>query len=278
VPSIGYENQVTVMHRLIEYMGKWFLGHLRALADTLSFAYEVLVYMLLPGTYNPAVRMVLINQIYFTAVQILPLFFTVSVLLGTVLIGLVGEYLRSIGMFHLFGAMIMGFVVKEVGPFITVLLIALRSGAAINTEIAVMKVNNELAALEAFDISIIKYLFVPRVMNGIISIVILGFIFSFCAIISGLVSCHMFFGLSFADYISILTDAFSFSDINIMVVKCAVMGFFIVFIPIKFGLSATRELTSIPIAVLNGMVQVFIAIIIIEVLAILFDSLCTTLI
>ncbi len=259
-------------------MGRWLLGHVRALADTLSFAYEVLVHMLVPSTYNPAVRMVLISQIYFTAVQILPLFLTVSVLLGLVLIGLAGEYLRSIGMFHLFGTMIMGFVVKEVGPFVTVLLIALRSGAAINTEIAVMKVNRELSALEAFNISIIKYLFVPRVLNGLISIVILGFIFSLCAIITGLISCHMFFGLSFADYVSILSDAFSFYNIFVMVIKCAVMGFFIVFIPIKFGLSATNELTSIPIAVLNGMVQVFIAIIIIEVLTILFDSLCTTLI
>lgn len=249
------------------------IERVRTIKETFAFAYEVFAHMLAPSTYNPAVRLVLINQIYFTSVQILPLFLTVSIILGTILIGVAGEYLRSIGMFHFFGAMIMGFVVKEVAPFVTVLLIALRSGAAINTEIAVMKVNRELAALEAYDISVIKYLLVPRVLNGIVSIVTLGFIFSICAVISGLMSSRFFFGLSFDDYISLLVDAFSLYDIVIMGLKCAVMGFFIVFIPIKFGMSATQELTSIPIAVLNGMVQVFIAIIVIEVAILIIDSL-----
>jgi phospholipid/cholesterol/gamma-HCH transport system permease protein len=62
-----------------------------------------------------------------------------------------------------------------------------------------------------------------------------------------------------------------------MLVKCAVLGFFIVMIPIRFGMRATDELTSIPIAVLNGMVNVFIAIVIIEVLSLIVTSLITKL-
>jgi len=256
----------------LEKIGSVLVKRLKTLKETFVLAYEVFAHMCVPSTYNPAVRMVLINQIYFTAVQILPLFLTVSILLGMILIGIAGEYLRSIGMFHFFGAMIMGFVVKEVAPFITVLLIALRSGAAINTEIAVMKVNRELAALEAYRISVVKYLLVPRVLNGIVSIVMLGFIFSICALISGLLSSRFFFGLSYDDYISMLVDAFSLHDIIVMGIKCAILGFFIVFIPIRFGMSATEELTSIPIAVLNGMVQVFISIIVIEVVVLILDS------
>jgi phospholipid/cholesterol/gamma-HCH transport system permease protein len=42
---------------------------------------------------------------------------------------------------------------------------------------------------------------------------------------------------------------------------------FITLIPIRLGLHASQELTSIPIAVLNGMVMVFIAIMVIEVLS-----------
>lgn len=258
---------------LLEKFGSFLLKRLTTVKETFSLAYEVFAHMLSASTYNPAVRLVLINQIYFTSVQIMPLFLTVSILLGAILIGVAGEYLRSIGMFHFFGALIMGFVVKEVAPFVTVLLIALRSGAAINTEIAVMKVNRELAALEAYDISVVKYLLVPRVLNGIISIVMLGFIFSICALASGLLTSRFFFGLSFDDYISLLVDSFSVYDIVIMGVKCAILGFFIVFIPIKFGMSATQELTSIPVAVLNGMVQVFISIVVIEVAILIIDSL-----
>ncbi|MCX7981734.1 MAG: ABC transporter permease [Syntrophales bacterium] len=258
---------------MLEKIGSLLIKRLKTLKETFSLAYEVLAHMLLPSTYNAAVRMVLVNQIYFTSVQILPLFLTISIILGTILIGVAGDYLRSIGMFHFFGAMIMGFVVKELAPFVTVLLIALRSGAAINTEIAVMKVNRELAALEAYRISVVNYLLVPRVLNGIVSIVVLGFAFSTCVLISGLLSSRFFFGLSFDDYISLLVDAFSIYDLVVMAIKCAILGFFIVFIPIKFGMSATQELTSIPIAVLNGMVQVFISIIVIEVVILVLDSL-----
>jgi phospholipid/cholesterol/gamma-HCH transport system permease protein len=52
-------------------------------------------------------------------------------------------------------------------------------------------------------------------------------------------------------------------------IKCAVFGFFITLIPIRFGLRASHEFTSIPIVVSGGMVNVFTAIIIIEVLSLI---------
>ena len=45
------------------------------------------------------------------------------------------------------------------------------------------------------------------------------------------------------------------------------VGLFITMIPIRLGLNASQELTSIPVAVLNGMVKVFLAIVTIEVLS-----------
>jgi phospholipid/cholesterol/gamma-HCH transport system permease protein len=80
------------------------------------------------------------------------------------------------------------------------------------------------------------------------------------------------------DYTAILVESTSFTDILVMLLKCATLGFFIVLIPIRFGMSATHELTSIPVSVLNGMVNVFIAIIIIEVLSLILISLITKLI
>jgi len=64
-----------------------------------------------------------------------------------------------------------------------------------------------------------------------------------------------------------------------MVVKSAVFGFFIVMIPIRHGIRATNELTSISAAVLIGMVNVFIAIVvIIEVLSLVITPMITKLI
>ena len=244
-----------------------------SLQDTLIFSFQVFLRMFSPRTYNSAVRMVLVNQIYFTSVQILPLFLVVSACFGIVFIGVAGQSLRDIGLFEHFGNLLMDFVVTQFAPFITVLLIALRSGSAINTEIAVMKVNRELDTLKAFRINVITYLFIPRILNGIISVVLLSSLFSIVVLLSGLFSSKILFGLSMGDYTAILIDSASFSAIVIMLLKCATMGFFIVLIPIRFGMSATNELTSIPIAVLNGMVKVFIAIVIIEVFSLILTSL-----
>jgi phospholipid/cholesterol/gamma-HCH transport system permease protein len=75
--------------------------------------------------------------------------------------------------------------------------------------------------------------------------------------------------MSFDDYTTLLFLSADFSDLFILLVKCVFLGFFITLIPIRFGLRATDELTSIPISVLNGMVKVFIAIVIIEVISLL---------
>jgi phospholipid/cholesterol/gamma-HCH transport system permease protein len=265
------------MTAFVQKIGSSAMAMTTSLQDILLFSWQVFLRLFSLKTYNSAVRMVLINQIYFTSVQILPLFFVVSVCFGVIFIGFTGQYLRDLGLFDYFGHLLMGFVVTEFAPFITVLLIALRSGSAINTEIAVMKVNKELYTLEAFNINVITYLFIPRILNGIISIVLLSSLFSIVVLISGLFFSTFLFGLSMGDYTAILVESTSFTDILVMLLKCATLGFFIVLIPIRFGMSATNELTSIPISVLNGMVNVFIAIIIIEVFSLILISLITKL-
>lgn len=241
----------------------------RSLGGTLDFSFRVLRRMFSPQTYNAAVRMVLVNQIYFTSVQILPLVATVAVIFGVMFIGLFGQYLRDIGLFRFFGHMLMGFVVTEFAPFIVVLLIALRSGSAINTEIAVMKMNGEIRTLEMFRIDVIDYLFIPRIVSGIVSVVLLSSLFSLIVLVSGLFFSSIIFGMSLNDYTALLIDSALFSDLAVMFLKCATFGFFIVLIPIRFGQRASEELTSIPVSVLNGMVNVFIAIVIIEVLSLI---------
>jgi len=265
------------MIAFVEKIGSSAMAMSSSLQDTLAFSGQVFRQIFSFKTYNSAVRMVLINQIYFTSVQILPLFFLVSICFGVIFIGFGGEYLRDLGLFGYFGHLLMGFVVTKFAPFITVLLIALRSGSAINTEIAVMKVNKELDTLKAFNINVIRYLFIPRILSGIISIVLLSSLFSLVVLFSGLFFSSLFFDLSMRDYTTILVESAAFTDILVMLLKCATLGFFIILVSIRFGLSATNELTSIPVAVLRGMVNVFIAIIVIEVLSLILISLITRL-
>jgi len=266
------------MINILESIGKKGFQSARSLRDIISFTYMIFVRLFERRAYNSAVSMVLVNQIYFTAVQILPLFFTAAVCLSIAFVGIIGEYLLRIGLFSYFGRLLMGFMVTEIAPFGTVLLIALRSSSAINAEIAVMKVNNELNTLAVFRIDIINYLFLPRVISGIISVVLLTCVFSLVVLASGLIYSGFFFNMSARDYMAALLESANFFDLIAMFIKSAVFGFFIVMIPIRYGIRATNELTSIPVSVLNGMVQVFIAIVIIEVLSLVITPMISKLI
>jgi len=260
------------MTDIVERIGKTSMDAAATFRDILTFAFTILLRMFRKKTYSSAMKMVLINQIYFTSVQILPLFIGISIIFGTLLIGIVLQIIKNLGLAEYLGRILMGLVVTELSPFVTVLLIALRSSSAINAEIAVMKVNKELRTLDTFNIDVIDYLFTPRIINGVVSVVLLSSLFSILALTSGMLFSRLIFGMSFDEYTNVLLNSADFYDIVISLIKCCTFGFFITLIPIRSGLSASDDLTSIPIAVLRGMVDVFIAIVFIEVLSLILIS------
>ena len=252
---------------ILEDIGRREITTSMSFLDTISFAFKVAGRMFQPRIYNSAMRMVLVNQIYFTSVQIVPVFLAASIILGSLLIGIVFEFLKMLNLTAYLGNVLMGLIVTELSPLFTVFFITLRSSSAINTEMAVMKVDGEINTLEVFRIDVIDYLLVPRIISGIISLVLLSSLFSIVLMASGIIISWVIFGISIDLYSNILLTSADFFDIVISLIKCAVFGFFITMIPIQSGLRASREFTSIPIAVSNGMVNVFTAIIIIEVLS-----------
>ncbi|MBN2515803.1 MAG: ABC transporter permease [Deltaproteobacteria bacterium] len=257
------------MKNIIENIGSSTIGMISSFYHTITFAILITFKMFDRKTYNSATLSVITAQIYYTSVEILPLFICVSVILGTLVMGILLDTIKALGLDQYLGTILMGFAVNELSPFVTVLLLALRSGSAINTEIAVMKVNRELDTLQAFNIDENNYLFIPRIISVMISLVLLTGLFSIVLLTSGVLFSNILFGMGLNTYSMLLVNSIEFSDMTILFFKCLTFGFFITLIPILSGMRATYELTSIPVSVLHGMIRVFIAIIMIEVLSLL---------
>jgi phospholipid/cholesterol/gamma-HCH transport system permease protein len=253
----------------IENIGRFTLDASLSLRSTLTLAVRVILRLFSPRTYDSASRTVFIDQFYFTSVQILPLFLLVAVIFGSLVNGMAFQVIRNLGLNDYLGRFLMGFAVTEMAPFVTVLLIALRSSSAINAEIAVMKVNGELPRLDTFNIDLLNTLFVPRILSGMLSMVLLSSLFSLVVLAIGLVVFSLVFGTGVDAYFDTVLQAASLLDIVIVLFKCATFGFFITLIPIRQGLNASMELTSIPVVVLGGMVKVFLSIVVIEVLSLI---------
>lgn len=261
------------MFKFIESIGDKTIKAFESLLEALKFTSICLIHMAQPNSYNPAMRMVLTKQIYFTAVGIIPIFTMMAILFGSVIIGVVIALATEYGLADKIGSILITFVIDEFAPFFTALLISLRSGAAVNTEIAVMKVNKELNTLEEYKIDIINYLFLPRIISGMISVTSLSILFAIIMLSSGYLFTLFYMNMDFHTYKQILISSIQVSDLVILLLKSMAFGFVTMLIPIYSGLNTASSYTAIPISVLNGMVKLFIALFFIEVLSLLLQSL-----
>ena len=255
--------------KFVEGIGEKTINALSSFYEALKFTFICFFHMLNPRSYNPAMRMILTKQIYFTAIQIIPLFIVMAVFFGSIIIGVVILLAAEYKLQGEIGSIIITFAVDEFSPFFTALLISLRSGTAINTEIAVMKVNNELNTLNTYKISLIDYLFLPRIIGGVVSVVSLSILFAFIMLGSGYVITLFYMNMDFHTYKYLLISAIEVKDVLTLLFKSIAFGFVVILIPLYSGLKTTKSYTAIPISVLNGMVKLFIAIFLIEVLSLI---------
>jgi phospholipid/cholesterol/gamma-HCH transport system permease protein len=259
--------------RFLESIGDKTFAFFSSIYEALHFTALCLIHMVQPKSYNPAMRMVLTKQIYFTAVGIIPLFIFMAFLFGSVIVGVVIALATQYNLQSQIGSILISFVMNEFAPFFTALLISLRSGTAVNTEIAVMNVNKELNTLQQYEIDLIDYLFLPRIISGIISVTSLSVLFAIIMLSSGYVFTLFYMNMDIHTYKNLLINAITFNDLLILVAKSIAFGFVTMLIPIYSGLKTSNSYTAIPISVLNGMVKLFIAIFFIEVLSLLLQSL-----
>ena len=96
---LGTDNMVEI----ITYIGQRTITSLAAFCEFFAFSQQVIIRMLSRNTYNSATKMVQINQIYFTSLQILPLFLFISVIFGSLLVGIVFQAIKSFGLAEYLG-------------------------------------------------------------------------------------------------------------------------------------------------------------------------------
>jgi phospholipid/cholesterol/gamma-HCH transport system permease protein len=261
------ELKIPVMIKVTGKIGKAIILGATSFYGTLAFAIRIFLIFFDRRTYNSASKMVFAQQIYSASVQILPMFLFVAVIFGLLFNFTAFQAVKNEVLADSLRRLLMGFVVTELSPFVTVLLVALRSSTAISAEMTVMHINRETKTLECFRIDPNRYLFAPRILSGMVSVVLLTSLFSLMVVCTGVLISNPFFGTSVNAYIDTLLQYIDIPDIVITLFKCATFGFFITLIPIRNGLNAPEALTDIPFTVLNGMVKVFMAIVTIEVLS-----------
>jgi phospholipid/cholesterol/gamma-HCH transport system permease protein len=232
----------------------------------LSFAAIAIIAALSPSTYGPKAREIAVRQIYFTAWQVLAGYALVCALLGLLLIEVVSVLARKYGVERFSLELVLRVLVLELVPLVTALFVALRSGAAIGAEIALMSVHGMLEEKEATGEHPLHAELVPRIAGaalGVTSLTTFG-----CAITIWL-AYTAFYGFSSAgvpEFSLIVIDVFDGPELGLFFIKCLLFGLAVAVIPAATALEAERDvLESLPAVVLAGLLKLFFAVALIEV-------------
>jgi phospholipid/cholesterol/gamma-HCH transport system permease protein len=245
--------------------GSALLATWRIWRDTMQFAARAIVTAATPASYNSATRTVVMKQIYFTALQILPGFMLFAALLSYVLIQIVVTTAANYGLSEYALEVSMRVLVLELLPLITALFVALRSSSAINTEVALMKINGELLALESACVDTMRLEFMPRVIGGVISVLALTAFTSVLALILAYLAVYGWQIWSLPDFSRVMGNVFETSVLLGILLKSLAFGLAVTVIPVAEGMATPRMLFMAPISVLRGMVRLFFVIMLIEV-------------
>lgn len=248
--------------------GHALLKGLRSWGRILRFAGAASAAALSPSTYGAATVAVAARQIYFTAWQILPGYLLFAALFSFVIVEIVIAGARQYGLAQYALELVLRALVLELIPLLTAFFVALRSGAAIGTEVALMRVTGEIEAMEAAAQSPLAREFVPRVAAAALSVASLTVLSSAIAMPLAYVAMYGFSPWAFDEYTRIVGKVFSPPALAGYALKCVLFGLAVALIPIAAGLEAERErIKSAPVAVLGGLVKLFFVLGLIEVLS-----------
>ncbi|MCX8083460.1 MAG: ABC transporter permease [Calditerrivibrio sp.] len=253
------------MNRFIYSIGNFFVDGTKFLKDYVKFCNKIVTQFLTFKILNPAIFLVTTRQIYFTGVQILRVVIVFAIIFGLGLVGILGKFLFSIGAQHQTGKVFVVIVIREVAPFLTALLLSLRSATAVGAEISMMKLGWEIKALKTHGIDEYSYLFLPRVFAGMVCSFSLAVFFAFTAVTVGYLYLSFQMNITFDYMVMLIFNELNLSDVLCFIYKTVMFGFVLMTLPIYTSMGVGKATTDVPIALLRGMMRVFYGLMFVEI-------------
>jgi phospholipid/cholesterol/gamma-HCH transport system permease protein len=161
----------------------------------------------------------------------------ISGLLGLIMALQAAYQLRQFGA-NIFVANLVGVAMtRELGPLITAIVLAARSGSAMAAELGTMVVTEEVDALKVMAVDPRRFLFAPRFTAMVIAMPLLAILADVAGIFGGLAVGTVGLGISPSIYMEQTVRALHMSDVLTGLVKSFVFACVIVVISCQQGLS-----------------------------------------
>ena len=212
--------------------------------------------------YSPAVQKALIKQIYFSGF----IMTITALLLGMTFVGTITKVLIALDAAPNIGPILTTVIIRITGPLISGILIILRTSTTLLVDVGMMKYNREIKALEAMNIDPYIYLYFPRVLASVVSMVVLSIYFSTLAIIGGYTLLSFQSNTSLDYVLSQIVSTISMSDVATFAFKTVLIGFIAASIPIYIAQKMQNSQTALIQGMMSSMIGIFFTFIIIIIL------------
>ena len=162
-------------------------------------------------------------------------------------------------------------IVREVGAIMSGFAITSMIGSSLASELATMRVTEQVDAIDVLGVDPIRYLFVPRVLSGIVMMPFIVILASVVGVLLGAVTSDMFAGLTYRAYFDSAWLGLYMKDLWVSLLKASVFGGTIALISCTCGFHATGGAKGVGIATTKAVVWSFISIVVLDmVFAVLF--------
>jgi phospholipid/cholesterol/gamma-HCH transport system permease protein len=258
---------VPARHGFFERAGQTGLDRLDVVLEALIMASEIF-YWSIVGIWNRGGRRkgAIIQQSMQLGYKALPVVGLLSFIIGFILSLQSGVQLRMYGGDVFLADLLAVTMVREMGPLITAIIVAGRSGSAIASEVATMQVSEEIDALRMMALDPIRYVIVPKFHAITIVMPVLVAFSILVAELGGLVIAMGTLDLSATTFFTRSVDIITLKDLVVSFSKSTVFAWLIVIIGAHCGMRVRGGAEGVGKATTASVVAAIFAVIIADVI------------
>jgi phospholipid/cholesterol/gamma-HCH transport system permease protein len=164
-------------------------------------------------------------------------------------------------------------ITRELGPLMTAIIVAGRSGAAFAAELGTMRVSEEVDALVTLGLDPYRFLVLPRVLALLVVTPLLTFLADLCGILGGLLVALITLDLTASSFLRETRSALELWDIGSGLVKSVAFGLVLALIACQRGLATKGGAEGVGRAATSAVVTSLFALVLMDALfTILFNA------
>lgn len=202
------------------------------------------------------------TQLFITGIKSLAVITVVALFTGMILALQTGLELRRYGQEVYIGSAVAVSMIREMGPFMTGLIIAASVGSAIAAQIGTMVVSEEISALEVMSINPNRFLVMPRLVALTVMMPILTVYTNILGILGGAVVGSTQLGVSIQAYMDNATEFAANKDLYVGLFKAFIFGIVITGVACHQGFMTTEGAVGVGKATRRAVIISFLVILV----------------